>query len=86
MAETEQDQPQELSREAREVASYVQEFVSRRFPDGLPETIGKIIREIVFDAFVDGMRWGEVSGDRKSVVLADPRDHRFRKLVRGLIR
>lgn len=85
MPEATQEQPQELSREAREVASYVQEFISRRFPDGLPKLIDPIIREIVFDAFVDGMRWGEVSGDRKSVVLADPRDHRFRSLVRGLI-
>ena len=63
---------EQLNREGKEVANYVASFIARRFPDGLPDTLEEVIKHIVFDAFVDGLYWGEASGDRRSKIIIDP--------------
>lgn len=42
-----------------ELSEYVSGFLTRRFPQGLPESLAGILGEIVLDAFHDGARWAE---------------------------
>lgn len=42
-----------------DVREYMQNFIAQRFPEGLPDVLAPVIREIVFDAFLDGVFWGQ---------------------------
>lgn len=40
-----------------EMVKYSQDFIDKRFPNGLNGDIRKIMTEMVLDAFVDGAAW-----------------------------
>lgn len=54
-----------------ELAEYVDDFIVQRFPEGFPEDMAKILKEIVFDAFHDGANWAEFQhvGENKSKII-----------------
>ena len=56
---------------ANEVKEYVDNFVTQRFPDPLPPNIMLQMKEIIFDAFNDGMHFAEEQhvGEKKSRIV-----------------
>lgn len=59
-----------LSKEGQEVANYVAAFIDKRFPNGLPVLLLPVVKEIIFDAFIDGMNWGEeIRGEHESKLI-----------------
>lgn len=45
------------------------EFIERRFPNGLDGQIGAVIREIMFDSYVDGVKFGHYIAETESKIL-----------------
>jgi len=56
-----------------ELAEYVNDFITKRFPNGLEGDIRQIISECVLDAFHDGARWAEAQppGDKSLIIGVD---------------
>lgn len=44
---------------ATEMGAYVEDFINKRFPDGLPPKLYGILAEMVIDALYDGARFAE---------------------------
>ena len=59
-----------------ECSEYLDDFIKKRFPNGLDGDIRQIISECVLDAFYDGARWSEqtrqdeAEQDKSPIILA----------------
>jgi hypothetical protein len=52
------------ARNTAELSDYLNNFVNKRFPNGLEGDIRQIISECILDAFHDGARWADVQRER----------------------
>jgi len=55
----------------KEIQEYVEKFVFHRFPDELTPKLEMQMKEIIFDAFSDGMHFAELQhvGEKKSKII-----------------
>ena len=55
------------------LTDYVESFLARRFPEGLPPDLEKIMMEIVLDAFHDGARYSEQTRMDEALIVPAPK-------------
>lgn len=55
----------------KEMAGYINNFLTNRFPSGLNDPMRTIVSEIIMDAFFDGARWNEAQTKEESRVIQE---------------
>ncbi len=53
-----------------ETTAYLADFITKRFPHGLPDDMLEMVTEIVLDAFHDGARWSEQTRADESRIIS----------------
>ena len=53
----------------KEMSEYIDTFLGRRFPKGLPDQLRAVMAEMICDVFHDGSRWSESTRQEESRII-----------------